>query len=338
MLPTPTWIKLAVTLILCAAFSCLFIFYGIGPDSLSYKASVITYQIGNTWLIVMLYATMLFLIADILHLFRILPATLLHDSWAGTIISTGILTLTLTLGYLKYQHKERVVIDLHTEKQLSRPYRIVLLSDLHLGYHNRREEFSRWVTLINNEKPDAVLIAGDIIDVSVKPLLHDSIAQEFRKLRVPVYACLGNHEYYSGDSLATQFFNQAGIHLLRDQSIDIAHDLSIIGRDDRTNPHRKSIATLAKQADPHNFIIVLDHQPYHLERAQHAGIDFQFSGHTHHGQVWPMSLITELIYEDAFGPLQKGNTFYYVSSGMGIWGGKIRVGTQSEYIVANIHN
>ena len=73
-----------------------------------------------------------------------------------------------------------------------------------------------------------------------------------------------------------------------------------------------------------------------MEEAEQAGIDFEFAGHTHYGQVWPISWITDAVYEDAFGPLQKGKTRYYVSSGLGIWGAKFRIGTQSEYLVLRI--
>jgi hypothetical protein len=52
--------------------------------------------------------------------------------------------------------------------------------------------------------------------------------------------------------------------------------------------------------------------------------------------VWPISWITDAVYEDAFGPLQKSGTQYYVSSGIGIWGGKFRIGTRSEYIVGRL--
>ena len=73
-----------------------------------------------------------------------------------------------------------------------------------------------------------------------------------------------------------------------------------------------------------------------FEEAQKAGVDFQLSGHTHEGQVWPISLIVHSMYENAWGFCQKGDTRYYVSSGIGIWGGKYRIGTRSEYIVATI--
>ena len=109
-----------------------------------------------------------------------------------------------------------------------------------------------------------------------------------------------------------------------------------MGRDDRTNRRRASLSTLLQNAPKGYYTILMDHQPYHLEEAEQAGVDFQLSGHTHYGQVWPFSWIEDRIYEDAFGPLQKGNTQYYVSSGIGIWGGKFRIGTRSEYVVAEI--
>ena len=83
--------------------------------------------------------------------------------------------------------------------------------------------------------------------------------------------------------------------------------------------------------------ILLDHQPYHLDQAERQQVDLQFSGHTHHGQVWPISWITEHVYECAFGSYQRGNTRYYISSGLGLWGGKFRIGTRSEYVVITLN-
>jgi predicted MPP superfamily phosphohydrolase len=208
-----------------------------------------------------------------------------------------------------------------------------MLSDLHLGYHNPRQEFARWVDMINAEQPDFILIAGDIIDGSMRPLIEEKMAEEFHRLKAPVYACLGNHEYYAGEPQAQQFYKDAGIHLLIDEAVVIDSCIVIIGRDDRTNMRRKPVKDLAGSS---LFTIVLDHQPYNLDRSEAAGVDFQLSGHTHRGQVWPISWITDHIYECSWGSHQRGNTQYYVSSGIGIWGGKYRIGTQSEYVVATI--
>jgi hypothetical protein len=108
----------------------------------------------------------------------------------------------------------------------------------------------------------------------------------------------------------------------------------VIGRDDRTNRHRKPLSALTDSID--GFSILLDHQPYHLEEAEQAGIDLQFSGHTHRGQIWPISWITDAIYEKSWGHHQRGNTRYYITSGLGIWGPRIRIGTRSEYLVLTL--
>lgn len=99
---------------------------------------------------------------------------------------------------------------------------------------------------------------------------------------------------------------------------------------------RCSLKDLTGHLDMRKFTILLDHQPYHLEQAEEAGIDFQLSGHTHYGQMWPINWIEDVIYEKAYGALTKGNTQYYISSGIGIWGAKFRLGTQSEYVVAQL--
>ena len=225
-------------------------------------------------------------------------------------------------------------MDLKSSKPLPRAYKVVMLSDLHLGYHNPRKELARWVDMINAEHPDFILIAGDVIDGSMRPLIEERMTEEFHRLEAPVYACLGNHEFYAGHPEAKQFYQDAGINLLIDDATVIDSSIVVIGRDDRTNMRRKPIKDLMDHKDLYS--IVLDHQPYNLDRAEAAGVDFQLSGHTHRGQVWPISWITDHIYECSWGSHQRGNTQFYISSGIGIWGGKFRIGTQSEYVVATL--
>ena len=235
---------------------------------------------------------------------------------------------------LHYRHKYREEMTVRSAK-VTKPVKLVLMSDLHLGYHNRRKEFARWVDLINNERPDLVLVAGDIIDGSIRPLREERMHEEFLRIDAPVFACLGNHEYYSGEPEAQRFYSDADICLLQDTTTQLG-DFCILGRDDRTNRRRLPLKDLVASADKTKYLVLLDHQPYHLEQAEREGIDFQFSGHTHHGQVWPISWMTDAMYECAFGTYQRGSTSYYVSSGIGIWGGKFRIGTRSEYLVLNI--
>ena len=299
--------------------------------------AVAGYEVGTSSIMVLLYLFMLFLLLDLGRLIRIVPHRVLYQNWWTVGIIFFMMMVVFLFGNLHYRHKHRETLQLMTQKAMSRPMRIVMMSDLHVGYHNRREELRRWVDMINDEHPDLILIAGDIIDGSMRPLKEEQMHEEFLRLKAPVYACVGNHEYYSGEPEARRFYERAGIRLLQDSCVTVG-DLCIIERDDRTNRHRALLQTLMAKADHKKYCIVLDHQPYHLEEAEQAGVDFQLSGHTHHGQVWPISWITEHIYECAFGQHQRGSTRYYVSSGLGIWGGKYRIGTQSEYVVLKIFN
>ena len=335
LLPLSAIWKTVVIIVMAGCFLLTFANFSRSTDGMPMPVAITCYEVANSSLIILLYLFMLFLVLDLGRLVRILPRTILYNNWGTTIGIVVLMTVIFTYGYFHYKHKYREDIRLTTEKSMAKPIKLVMMSDLHLGYHNRREELRRWVDMMNEEHADAILIAGDIIDMSIRPLKEEKMYEEFKRLNAPVYACLGNHEYYSGEPDAQKFYEQAGIHLLRD-SCAVVGDLCVIGRDDRTNQHRKTLADIMKQADRSKFTILLDHQPYHLEQAERQKIDFQFSGHTHHGQVWPISWITENIYECAFGAHQRSGTRYYVSSGIGIWGGKFRIGTRSEYIVATI--
>ncbi|MBQ7513625.1 MAG: metallophosphoesterase [Prevotella sp.] len=328
------WKTLVVTA-LVLAFALLFAGIFRSTDRMPMPLAVGVYEVGTSSIVILLYLFMLFLVLDIARLVHLIPRTFLYNNWW----TVGGIVLFMTALFIyanqHYQHKYREELQLTTDKPLAKPLKLVMASDLHIGYHNRRDELHRWVDMINAEQPDIILIAGDIIDGSIRPLLDEQMHEEFLRLKAPVYACDGNHEYYCGEPEARSFYQRAGIHLLQDSCV-VVGDLCIIGRDDRTNQHRLSLGKLMQQADRSKYCILLDHQPYHLEQAEQQHIDFQLSGHTHHGQVWPISCITQQLYECAFGAHQRGNTHYYVSSGLGIWGGKFRIGTRSEYVVATI--
>ena len=353
ILPLSNGWRWGIVGICLALFLTIFLGFSGAIGKMPLQLATVTYEVGNSALFVLLYLAMLFLVLDIARWTHLIPKEWLFSNGRSTMGILALMVCIFGYGYMHYLDKQRVALEIKTAKDIDlgtdamepsfgkKAVKIVLLSDLHLGYHNRRKEFKKWVDKINNEHPDLILIGGDIIDISVRPLLEEGMAEEFHRLKAPVYACLGNHEYYSGEPKAQQFYREAGITLLRD-SVATMGNLRIIGRDDRTNPRRKQLKDILASAESgekpkgNPFTILLDHQPYHLEEAEENGIDFQFSGHTHHGQVWPVSWVTDALYEDAYGSLQKGKTQYYVSSGMGIWGGKFRIGTQSEYVVLSI--
>ncbi len=335
LLPLASVWKAIVIALGIACFFVLFFDMSGRLEKLPLPLSRVLYEIGTSSVIVLLYLAMVFFVLDLGRLLHLVPRSWLYGNGVTTVALLGfMLTLFLCAG-IHYRGKVRVPLTLETKKPLGKEYTIVMASDLHLGYHNTRSDLAEWVDMMNAEQPDLVLIAGDIIDISVQPLFKENMAAEFRRLQAPVYACLGNHEYYSQEPRARQFYADAGIRLLKD-SCAVMGDLCIIGRDDRANPERTNLRKLMQQADTTKYCILLDHQPYHLEQAEQVGIDLQLSGHTHEGQVWPISWITHALYECAWGAYQRGQTHYYVSSGLGIWGGKFRIGTQSEYVVAKL--
>lgn len=304
------------------------------------------YKVGTSWMFILLYLFLFLLLRDVVLLadrfIHYLPAALTGSPGfrsLSTLVAAGIAGVILFAGYLKYTSKKRVGLSVRTEKAAdSKPLKIVALSDLHLGYNIGVPELKEWVGIINAEKPDLILIAGDLIDTNIAPLEENHMEEYLRQLKAPlgVYACAGNHEYISDIRRSTDFIERSNIRLLRDSAVLIDQRLYIVGRDDRTNPNRKPLSRLTENLDPSKLIILLDHQPYHLEEAVENGIDLQLSGHTHRGQVWPITWITDKLYEVSHGYKQKGNTHIYVSSGMGIWGGKFRIGSQSEYVVIEL--
>lgn len=332
-------------LLFTVAFLMIFLNFSGAINRMPLNLASAVYEVGNSMIFILLYLVILFLLLDASRLLHVLPRQWLCSNGYTAAAITVVMLVLFIGGNAHYRHKERRELLLTTDKPLEKDLKIVMLSDLHIGYHNRRAELHRWVDMINAEHPDLVLIGGDIIDISVRPLIEERCAEEFRRLQAPAYACLGNHEYYSGEPLARKFYADAGITLLRD-SIAYDQGIRIVGRDDRTNTHRRNLqsilrggshdATPSAAAAP--YTILLDHQPYFLEQAERAGVDFQFSGHTHYGQVWPISWITRMLYECSYGPHQRGKTRYYISSGMGIWGGKFRIGTCSEYVVATLRS
>lgn len=333
------WGKVALVVAGVALVACFLLCF-LMRDVLSATLLSVMYKVGTGWFFVFIYLLMFVLVADVLRLVHVLPKELFTNSWLGFGTLTGVVAVIMTLGYLKYENKTRVELNLELNKEApaGRTLKIVGLSDMHLGYSIGRSEFEGWVKLINAENPDLILIAGDLIDNSLLPVRQQKMEEVFKQLktRYGVFACMGNHEYISGHEESMNFLRDAGVTLLRDSACLIDDAFYVLGRDDRASHRRRPTSEVVAPLDRSKPILMLDHQPYALEEVEKNGVDFQLSGHTHRGQVWPVSWITDAIYEKSHGYLRKGNSHIYVSSGIGLWGGKFRIGSQSEYVVINL--
>lgn len=298
-------------------------------------------EVGTGWLVFTLYMTLLLLLFDLLRLFHIRFKYAFH-------VSLGLTLSLLAYGYYHYQHPETRVINIVINKTLNagnaagataaaenKPLKVVAVSDVHLGYQTDKTMLKGYVEQINALHPDLILIGGDLIDNSLVPLQKERMEEELSQLRAPlgVYMVAGNHEYISGIDRTVDFIRRTPITLLRDSVVTLPNGLQLVGRDDRRNRNRKSLKELTADIDPDRPVLLLDHQPYDLKETEEAGIDLQFSGHTHRGQVWPLSLVTDYMFELSYGHRQMGNTHLYVSSGLSLWGPPFRIGTDSEIVV-----
>lgn len=333
LLPFTTPVKVIVLILMFIALACLVLQFM--SDGMPLGLATAMYEIGTSWLVIMFYLLMAFLVLDIGRMMHLIPSMWLRDNGIMTLVLTGLMLITFIGGNMHYRNKQRQEINLTTDKALERPLKIVMLSDMHAGFHNRRAEVGRWVNIINAEHADLILIAGDMIDGNVRPLLAQGTANELKRLNAPTIMCLGNHEYITGIDEAIDLINKTGINILRDDTASVP-GVTIVGRDDRSNRGRKSIAQLMQGVNRDNYVVLLDHQPYNLEESEQNGVDLQLSGHTHRGQVWPLNWVTRAMYECDYGQYRRGKTDYYVSSGIGIWGGKFRIGTDSEYAVITV--
>lgn len=346
--PHNTLFRIALIIILIVCIGSLFLFFPF-YKKMPYIVSASSYRIGTAWIIAFAYFLLLFLIVDLIKLSNVIFSftsrsvihSLTHDNIKSFLVLVGIVVLLLVVGNINYHNKRRVYHKITTEKlQNNQKIRVVAISDLHLGYTIGSHELKRWVKMINKENPDIVVISGDLIDNNVQVVDDMDLDKIIRNINAPlgVYGCLGNHEYISGLDESISFYHKSDIILLRDESVEVVNNFTLIGRDDVSNSERQSLSTIMADINDNDFKLLLDHQPRNLEESEKAKIDLQISGHTHNGQVFPFSIVAESIFEIAHGMLQKGLTKIYVTSGLGIWGGKFRIGTQSEYAVFDIVN
>ena len=214
-----------------------------------------------------------------------------------------------------------------------------MVSDIHMGTIINKRRINKLVTRINMLNPDIVLMAGDLVDEDLRPVIRYNLGAILSEInsKLGVYGSAGNHEFIGGADEACNYLNNHGVKMLRDTTILIDSSFYVVGREDQGKKRyagiaRKTLPELLQNVDKSLPILMMDHTPFKLEDAENNGVDLQVSGHTHHGQLFPFNLITKKIYELSWGYKLRGNTHYYVSSGYGGWGPPVRVGNSPEIV------
>ncbi|MFH1120514.1 MAG: metallophosphoesterase [Bacteroidota bacterium] len=302
---------------------------------------------GSFWLAVMFYSLLAVILFDIIrisnHFIGYLPLSWLTQKATLNLMGITMLLIlsTVLAGYFNAINPKFKHLDLKIDKKANgiEELNIAMASDIHMGTIIGPRRMAKLVDSINMLKPDIILLAGDIVDEDLGPVIKQNLGEALRKLQAPmgVYGITGNHEYIGGAQAAVNYLQEHGIVMICDSVIKIADAFYIAGREDRDKPRfsgkaRLQLEKLLKDTDKSLPIILMDHQPFDLQKAEAAGVDLQLSGHTHHGQIWPLNYLTKAIFEVSMGYKKKGNSHFYISPGFGGWGPPVRIGNRPEIV------
>lgn len=218
-------------------------------------------------------------------------------------------------------------------------FTIVQLSDIHVGPVIQERFLDQLVAVANSAKPDLVAITGDLVDGS--PAALGRFVARLRNLssRHGTYFVSGNHDYYSGWERWAPEIERLGFTVLRNRTVAIGDpgaSFDLVGVDDwgtRFAPAGYDLETATAGRDPERASVLLAHQPNGLELAAEKHLGLQLSGHTHGGQLFPATVMGELIWGERNAGLCKlDDTYLFTSRGCGFVGPPVRVGAPPEVV------
>lgn len=352
-------------------FAVVYLFMALSPviAFLLPKSAVaiVIRRISTYWIGIMLYSLLYVVLFDLLRLIAKhtkLKNTLLFSR--GSVVSIGSVVVACAVATCLYgifnarnikvnEYSVTVNKSCGSDKHL----KAVLVADLHMGYAIGVDHITNMVKKINEQNADIVIIAGDIFDNSYDGMDDpEGIKAQLKsiKSKYGVYAVYGNHDIdekilmgftfdWGGKQLnsekMTNFIKECDIKLINDESVLINDEFYLVGRRDTDKPGtedgtRAEISELTKDLDKTKPIFVLSHEPDELQKTADAGADIDFSGHTHDGQLFPGNLTIGLFWENPCGMIKKDNMYSIVTSGVGVYGTFMRVGTDAEICSVDI--
>ena len=297
--------------------------------------------VGNYWLGVLLYMIFFIVIAELgrfllLHVFRVSKDKICVPR-VRRIVGCVCATLIMCISFWGVVNARLVRVtpyDVTINKEAQDEnglkmdsMKIVLVADLHLGYNIGVRQVQRIVNSINKQDADLVLIAGDIFDNEWEAVDQPE--------QVRAGFTFGGQKEKTSSPEMDEFMEKAGITLLRDEGVLINDSIYIYGRRDAHRPgngvtDRASADEITENMDKSKSIIVLDHEPKELEELSSAGVDMDLCGHTHDGQMFPGNILVAMMWENSCGYLNVDGMHNIVTSGVGVFGPDMRVGTKAE--------
>jgi len=246
------------------------------------------------------------------------------------------LALLLGLGWYNAYVPHTVYYPITLDKPLARPLRIALISDTHFGALVGHHHIRHLTNILETVQPDMLLLAGDIMDDLPQEYERQGMADSLQQIRLPLgqYAVLGNHDNYRHvQSDIVNHIEQGGFQVLRDERVLIDHRVWLVGRRDKEEPRLPAADLVPESTLP---IILLDHQPEGMTEMATSGADLILSGHTHGGQVFPGTTLVRLFQRYIHGHYILDQAHLIVTTGLGLWGVPLRLGTRSEVVIIEL--
>jgi predicted MPP superfamily phosphohydrolase len=261
-------------------------------------------------------------------------AAVLHAALVGALVLA--LAAVALRGGLRLPNVRRVEITLERWPRALDGFRIVQISDIHIGPLLGRGFAEGLTRRVNALEPDLVAVTGDLVDGSVEAL-RDEVAP-FAELRGRhgVFFVTGNHDVYSGGESWVERVKELGLRVLRNERVSIggAEGFDLAGVDDHrgdwVHGSTEDLDAAVAGRDESRALILLAHDPGTFRRAAARGVDLQLSGHTHGGQIWPFVYLVRLAVPFVAGLYRVGKSQVYVSRGSGFWGPPMRLLAPAE--------
>jgi predicted MPP superfamily phosphohydrolase len=301
--------------------------------------------VAYTWMGLLLYLFLLSVVTDagrgVAALAGLLPKDperrkVLSRALAGVIAGgAALLGVGGAVNVARGVAVKRVRVPLARLPKSASGYRIVQLTDIHIGPTLGREFLESVVRESNALDADMVVITGDLVDGTVDELRHGVEPLRDLRARDGVFFVTGNHEYYSGADAWIAHLATLGVRVLRNERVSVRGAFDLAGVDDHSaarmlKGHGEDVAGALRGRDPTRPVVLLAHQPKAIAEARAHGVDLQLSGHCHGGQLVPFNWLVRLDQPFVRGLNRAGDTWIYVSEGTGYWGPPMRVGTRAE--------
>ncbi|XP_022523099.2 transmembrane protein with metallophosphoesterase domain [Astyanax mexicanus] len=266
-----------------------------------------------------------------------------------TVLALLVTAVLAVYGLLNAAQPPQVVeVEVPVEKlppSLDR-LRLVLLSDIHLGPTLGRSKLLQFVTMVNQLEPDVVVIVGDLTDSQVSRLRGAAEPLGLIQARLGSYFATGNHDYYTADvENWFEFLRLKGIEPLHNSFTRISRPdqnrdwICLAGIDDleasllRYPGHGMDVEKALIGCGKDVPIVLLAHQPHAAKQAlqQRPDISLVLSGHTHAGQLFPLTLLAFLVNPYFCGLYRiSAHSSVYVTPGTGYYGIPMRIGSRAE--------